>query len=203
MTPQNTPENQPNPKHESIAKFLDFVPLIVFFIANKQVGIMGATQALLATTVITLAIAYMLTQKIAFMPLFTGVLLGIFGGLTIYFNDDTFIKMKPTIVSLLFAGALFASYIFKFPIIHRLMGGALKMTRNGWQKLTWQYGAFFVVMAGVNEIVWRTQSTDTWVNFKVFGFTAMTIIFFIIIYQTTIAPNLIDENTGENNKNTD
>lgn len=180
-------------KKETIVKIADFAPLIVFFIANKQVGIIGATQALIASTVIALAVSYALTKKIAYMPLFTGILLGIFGGLTIYFKDETFIKMKPTIVSLLFAAVLFSSYLFKFPLAQRVMGGAIKMTQAGWDKLTWQYGAFFVAMAGVNEIVWRTQSTDTWVNFKVFGFTVMTLVFFVVIYNITIAPNIIDK----------
>ena len=182
-------------KKETIVKILDFVPLVLFFIANKQVGIIGATQVLVASTVITLALSYMLTQKIAMMQLLTGVLLGIFGGLTIYFDNDIFIKMKPTIVSALFGTALMASYLLKYPIIERLMGSAMKLTSQGWQQLTWQYGAFFYLMAVVNEIVWRTQDTDTWVNFKVFGFTAMTIVFFIIIFKTTIAPNLLEDPT--------
>jgi len=111
------------------------------------------------------------------MPLITAAVVGIFGGLTIYLEDETFIKMKPTIVQVAFGAILLTGLAFGRSFLKNLMGSAWAMDDEGWRKLTFRFGLFFLVMAALNEAVWRTQSTDFWVNFKVFGIIGLTLVF--------------------------
>ena len=111
------------------------------------------------------------------MPTLGAGIVLIFGGLTIYFNDETFITMKPTIINAVFAIILYGGIAFKKPFLKYLLGAALKLEEEGWKILTQRWIAFFVALAILNEIVWRTQSTDIWVNFKVFGILPITFIF--------------------------
>ena len=111
------------------------------------------------------------------MPTLGAGIVLIFGGLTIYFNDETFIKMKPTIINAVFAIILYGGIIFKKPLLKYLLGAALKLEEEGWKILTQRWIAFFIALAVLNEVVWRTQTTDLWVNFKVFGILPITFIF--------------------------
>jgi intracellular septation protein len=161
---------------------LDIGPLILFFAANAKFGIYAATGAFMVAVLAALAIAYALTRRIEIMPLVTAVIVLIFGGLTIVLHDELFIKLKPTIIYLLFGGALFVGLIFNKPLLGMLFDSVFNLTEEGWRKLTWRWALFFLFLAVVNEVVWRTQSTDFWVNFKLFGVVPLTFIFGALQY---------------------
>ncbi|WP_374309101.1 septation protein A [Dongia sp.] len=162
---------------KGIKYLVDFGPLAVFFVAYKLDGLMTATLALVVATVIALALAYAATRRIALMPLITAIVVVIFGGLTLWLQDKTFIKMKPTIVQGIFAIVLFGGLILKRPTLQYVMGEALKLTDTGWRQLTFRFALFFTFMAILNEIVWRNVSEDLWIDFKVFGIFGLTILF--------------------------
>ncbi|MBI2253640.1 MAG: septation protein A [Proteobacteria bacterium] len=162
---------------KGIKLLVDFGPLVVFFIAYKAAGLMSATVALIIATVIALAIGYIATKRLAIMPLITAVVVVIFGGLTLWFNDAVFIKMKPTIVQGIFAVLLFGGLALKRPTLQYVMGDALQLTEAGWRILTLRFALFFTAMAILNEIVWRNVSEDLWIDFKVFGILGLTILF--------------------------
>ena len=155
----------------------DYGPLIVFFIAYVRFDLMAATVALMAATVVALALSLFFERRIPMMPVITAAVVGIFGGLTLWFDDETFIKLKPTIVQGLMSAVLLVGLMFGKPLLRPVMGAAWPMDDAGWRQLTFRFGCFFAVMAVVNEIVWRTQSTDTWVTFKVFGLMGLTFVF--------------------------
>lgn len=163
---------------------VDYVPLAVFFAAylfapktNDSTSLLTATAALMIATVIALIISLIVARRVPMMPLITAIIVGIFGGLTLWLKDDTFIKMKPTIVESLFSLILFGGLLFKKPLLKPLMSSAWPMDDTGWYKLTFRFAWFFASMAVLNEIVWRTQSTDFWVTFKVFGLMILTLLF--------------------------
>ncbi len=156
---------------------LELGPLAVFFFVNYRFGIFAATGAFMAVTVVSLILSKILMGKIAVMPLVTAVFVLIFGGLTLYLEDETFIKLKPTIVNCIFGGILFGGLLFKQPLLKPLLGDAFPLDDEGWVKMTWRWGAFFFVLALLNEVVWRNFSTDAWVNFKVFGIMPLTLVF--------------------------
>jgi len=156
---------------------LDFGPLFVFFLAYKAAGVLAATAALIACTLLSLAITYGKERRIAIMPLVSGVLVTILGGLTLFLHDDTFIKIKPTLVNLLFASVLLGGVVIGRPVLKYLLDDALQMTDVGWRKLSLRWGIFFLFLAALNEIVWRHTSTDFWVNFKVFGMFGLSMLF--------------------------
>ena len=163
---------------KSISKLLiDIGPLAVFFIFYTQSGLQEAILPLMVATVIAVLVSYILEKKIPIMPTLGAGIVLIFGGLTIYFNDETFIKMKPTIINAVFAIILYGGIIFKKPLLKYLLGAALKLEEEGWKILTQRWIAFFIALAVLNEVVWRTQTTDLWVNFKVFGILPITFIF--------------------------
>ena len=163
---------------KSIAKLLiDIGPLAVFFIFYTRSGLQEAILPLMIATVIAVLVSYVLEKKIPIMPTLGAGIVLIFGGLTIYFNDETFIKMKPTIINAVFAIILYGGIIFKKPLLKYLLGAALKLEEEGWKILTQRWIGFFIALAVLNEVVWRTQTTDLWVNFKVFGILPITFIF--------------------------
>tara|TARA_B100000575_G_C23094604_1_gene631240 strand:+ start:983 stop:1522 length:540 start_codon:yes stop_codon:yes gene_type:complete len=163
---------------KTISKLLiDIGPLAVFFIFYTRSGLQAAILPLMIATVIAVIISYLTDKKIPIMPTVGAGIVLIFGGLTIYFNDETFIKMKPTIINIIFAIVLYSGMILKKPLLKFLLGAALKLEDEGWKILTQRWIAFFIALAILNEIVWRTQSTDLWVNFKVFGILPITFIF--------------------------
>jgi len=156
---------------------LEAGPLVIFFVVNARAGIMPATAVFMVATLISLAFSYAKERRLPAMPMITGVFVLVFGGLTLIFDDDSFIKLKPTIVNGLFALALFSGLAFKRNLLKILLQAALQLDNEGWRKLTWRWACFFVVLALLNEAVWRTQTTDFWVAFKLWGILPLTIAF--------------------------
>jgi len=158
---------------------LDIGPLILFFVANAKAGIFAATAAFMAAVVVALVVSYALIRRFPVMTVVSAVIVMVFGGLTIFLHDDTFIKMKPTLIYLLFAGVLGGGLLLRKPLLSIVFDSVFHLTDEGWRKLTIRWAVFFLVMAVLNEIVWRTQSTDFWVSFKLFGFVPLTFLFAI------------------------
>jgi len=166
---------------KSIYKLLiDVGPLAVFFIFYTRNGLQESILPLMIATVIAVLFSYILEKKIPIMPTVGATIVLIFGGLTIYFNNDVFFKMKPTIINFLFAAILYVGVIIKKPLLKYVLSAALKLENQGWKILTQRWIGFFIALGILNEIVWRTQSTDIWVTFKVFGILPITFIFTII-----------------------
>jgi len=181
MTESKSTEVPAAPPRKALNPTLKFTlelgPLVLFFAAYSKLGIFAATGVLMASVVVTLAVSYAMLRRIPVMPLVTAVIVLIFGSLTLFFHDETLIKIKPTALYLLFAAALFAGLALKKPLLKILFDGALHVTEEGWRRLTWRWAFFFLALAVLNEIVWRTQTTDLWVKFKTFGFLPLTILF--------------------------
>lgn len=184
--------------HSSVLKlFLELGPLVIFFLVNAraeawdlgrflpvsgvrpdQVAIMAATFAFMVATVVALAVSLIVMRRVPVMPLVSGVIVVLFGGLTLYLQDDLFIKLKPTIVNLIFSATLFAGlFFFKRPLLAIVFDSVIQLDEEGWHKLTLRWALFFLFLAVLNEVVWRSFSTDTWVTFKVFGTMPITIVF--------------------------
>ena len=156
---------------------LDIGPLVLFFAANARFGIFAATAAFMVAVLIALAVAYAKTGRIEVMPLVTAVIVLVFGGLTLFLHDDLFIKLKPTIIYVLFGGTLLGGLALGKPLLSILFDQMFHLTDEGWRKLTWRWVLFFFALAVANEIVWRTQTTDFWVSFKLFGVVPLTFLF--------------------------
>ncbi len=159
---------------------IELGPLLVFFGTNAAAGIYAGTAAFMVATIVSLAVAWFSYHKLPIMPLVSGVIVLVFGGLTLYLRDETFIKLKPTIVYTLFAVLLAAGLMWKKPVLELLFGPVFTLTDEGWRKLTLRWALFFAVMAVVNELVWRNVSTDVWVSFKAFGFLPLTFLFAVL-----------------------
>ena len=163
---------------KSISKlFIDIGPLAVFFIFYIRSDLQTAILPLMIATVISVLFSYIIEKKIPVMPTVGAIIILVFGGLTIYFDNEVFFKMKPTIINLIFAGILFSGTLVNKLLLKYLLGGAIKLKNEGWSILTKRWIGFFISLAILNEIVWRTQSTDIWVSFKVFGILPITFIF--------------------------
>jgi len=176
---------------------LEMGPLLLFFFANarpalfmplvgpllpqaasgEKIGIFVATAVFMLAILVSLAVSYALTRHLPVMAMVTAVIVVVFGGLTLVLQDDTFIKMKPTIIYLLFAGVLLGGLAFNRPLLATVFDSVFDLTEEGWRKLTLRWAIFFLALALLNEIVWRTQTTDFWVSFKVFGVLPLTFIF--------------------------
>ena len=156
---------------------LEVGPLVVFFIANQRAGIYAATGLFMAAVLVSLAVSYVLTRHLPVMPMVSAVVVLVFGGLTLWLHDDLFIKLKPTIVNSLFGAVLLGGLAFGRPLLPLVLDTVFQLTDEGWRKLSFRWGVFFFVLAAINEVVWRTQTTDTWVNFKVFGIMPLTLVF--------------------------
>jgi intracellular septation protein len=156
---------------------LELGPLAVFFAANARFGIFAATGVFMTATLTALALSYALQRRLAIMPLVSGVVVLVFGGLTLWLQDEVFIKLKPTLVNGLFGVVLLAGLRLRKPLLEILFDGMFRLTEEGWRKLTLRWGVFFLVLAALNEIVWRNFSTDTWVTFKAFGLIGLTLVF--------------------------
>jgi intracellular septation protein len=177
---------------------LDIGPLLLFFFANSKPalflpvvgpmlpagvaagargGIFVATAVFMTTVLIALAVSYALTRHLPIMPLITAVIVIVFGSLTLVLHDELFIKLKPTIIYLLFGGVLLGGLAVRKPLLGAVFDSVFHLSEEGWRKLTLRWAVFFFVLAVLNEIVWRTQTTDFWVGFKVFGVLPLTFLF--------------------------
>ena len=167
--------------NKSLLKFVtDFGPLAIFLYIYYSSGkdIKVALIPFIVATIIALAIVWFLEKRVPLVPLFGGILITLFGGLTIYFNNPIFIYVKPTIINILFGLALlFGKYFTNEPILKKILGNAFNLTEEGWKILTNRWMYFFFLLALLNEIVWRTQSEEFWVNFKVWGLLPITFVF--------------------------
>jgi intracellular septation protein len=156
---------------------LDFAPLVAFFVAYKLGGVYWATSIIIALTLVSLIVGYVITGKVAKFPLFSGILITVMGGLTLYLHNDMFVKMKPTAANVIFAVILGGGLLSNRMFLKDLLGSSIAMPEPAWRNLTWRWVVFFLVLAGLNEYIWRTMSEATWVNFKVFGLMGLTMVF--------------------------
>ncbi len=159
---------------------VDYGPLAIFFVAYVGAGLMAATAAVIAASLIALALAWTIQRRVPLIPLLTAAVVAVFGGLTLWLHDETFIKMKPTIIQALFAAILLGGLALDRPLLKPLLGRMMPpLSDLAWRRFTLRYALFFIAMAALNEVVWRTQSTDVWVAFKVFGLTGLTFLFIL------------------------
>jgi intracellular septation protein len=172
---ENTSE--PHRLNPLVKLALELGPLGLFFFANQRAGIFTATGIFIVATIVALAVHYFLVRKLPIMPMVSGVVVVVFGGLTLLLQDELFIKLKPTIVNTLFGVTLLGGLYFRKPLLQLVLDSVFDLTEEGWRKLTLRWAIFFFVLAAINEIVWRTQTTDFWVSFKVFGIMPLTIAF--------------------------
>jgi intracellular septation protein len=154
-------------------------PLAVFFIANAKFHLFVATGAFMVAIVVAMIASYVVTRHVPLMAIVTGIVVLVFGTLTLVLHDETFIKVKPTIIYSLFALVLGGGLLFGRSFIAIMFDQMFNLTPTGWRLLTMRWALFFAALAVLNEVVWRTQSTDFWVNFKVFGVTPLTMLFAI------------------------
>ena len=163
-----------------IKLFFEVTPLIVFFLVNSYYGIYQATLYFMITSIIAIPFAWYIDRKIPWMPIVTGIFIILFGGLTLFFQNENFIKFKPTIINIIFAFILLSGLKFKKLFLKMAMSKAFVLKDKTWKKLTVRWSAFFILLAILNELVWRTQSTDFWVSFKVFGILPLTLLFALL-----------------------
>ena len=197
MSTPGTPQakQQENPL---IKLLLEMGPLLLFFLANSkpdlfrplvsrligtdlstlaQGNILVATAVFMVAMLVSLVLTKVLTGRLPIMPLVSGAVVLVFGGLTLFFQDDTFIKLKPTIVNCLFGTVLLGGLALGKPLLPYALDTVFDLDAQGWWKLTLRWGLFFFVLAALNEIIWRTQTTDFWVAFKVWGVMPLTMLF--------------------------
>ena len=167
--------------NKSLLKFVtDFGPLLVFllFYYNGDKNLKIAIPPFIVATIVALIIVWILEKKIPMVPLIGGILITLFGGLTIYFDNPIFLYIKPTIINIIFGlTLLFGKYFTEEPILKKILGKSLPLTDDGWKILNNRWMYFFFSLALLNEIVWRTQSEEFWVNFKVWGLLPITFVF--------------------------
>jgi intracellular septation protein len=199
---------------------LDLGPLLVFFFANSRpalfapllapflppvlltgehAGIFTATAIFIPTVLVALVTGFVLTRHLPVMPVVTAVVVVVFGGLTLWLQDETFIKLKPTIIYVLFGGVLAGGLAFGKSLLGIVFDSVFHLTDEGWRRLTIRWAGFFFVLAVLNELVWRTQTTDVWVSFKVFGVVPLTFLFGALQYPLLMkyaAPEPAAEDAG-------
>jgi intracellular septation protein len=204
-----------DPKHKQVNPVLKMVleigPLLVFFFANARgewlverfpalanIGgpIFVATALFMVATAIALIASWLIMRSLPIMPLVSGVVVFIFGALTLWLHDDVFIKMKPTIVNTLFGGVLLGGLFFGRSLLGYVFDSAFHLDAEGWKKLTFRWGLFFLFLAVVNEVVWRSFSTDAWVTFKVWGIMPITLLF-TLSQMPLIMRHSLEEKVGK------
>jgi len=198
----NPPPKSPATGHALLKFMVELGPLLVFFFANSRADMMQAlavwvlglfdqqlpafflqkpiflaTAVFMAAMALSLAASLIWLRHVPVMPLVSGLMVLIFGGLTVWFADDTFIKIKPTVVNALFGTALLVGVLFGKSLLKIVLDQVLQIDEEGWRILSLRWGCFFFVLAGLNELVWRTQSDADWIQFKVFGIMPLTLIF--------------------------
>ncbi|MBN8921122.1 MAG: septation protein A [Rhizobiales bacterium] len=192
------PADRPTHLHPGLKLALDLGPLLLFFFANARPhlftpliapllpagmlegagsGIFAATAVFMIATLAAMAVSYALTRHLPMMTIVTAVVVTAFGAMTLVLHDETFIKLKPTIIYLLFAGVLGGGLLFRKPLLAMVFDAMFDLDQDGWRKLTVRWMCFFLVLAVLNEIVWRTQTPDTWVAFKTFASLPLTLVF--------------------------
>ena len=189
--------------HPLLKLVLDLGPLLLFFLANSRPalflplvspilpadiasgergGIFVATAVFMVAVLLALAVSYVLTRRLPAMPLVTAVIVLVFGSLTLVLHDEHFIKLKPTIIYVLFGAVLLSGLAVGKPLLEMVFDSVFHLTEEGWRKLTVRWALFFLALAILNEVVWRSQSTDVWVSFKVFGVVPLTFVFAALQY---------------------
>jgi intracellular septation protein len=161
---------------------LELGPLVLFFAANARWGIFTGTGVFMAAVLVALAVSYALTRHLPIMAMVSAVVVMVFGGMTIALQDETFIKIKPTIIYVLFAVVLLGGLALRKPLLLLLFDQVFNLTEEGWRKLTLRWALLFLVQAVLNEIVWRTQTTEFWLGYKAFGAIPLTVAFALLQY---------------------
>ena len=210
MSLESAPNAPHTPSEKKLNPFLKLAleigPLILFFVANARGQKMAAAWPIIATlggpiffatasfivaTLIALVVSFALTRRLPLMPFVTAIVVVVFGGLTLWLKDDTFIKIKPTIIYCLFGGVLLGGLAFGKSLMGYVFDAVFKLTDEGWRKLTVRWGLFFFGLAVLNEVVRHYATTDQWVSFKVFAILPLTFIFALLqvglINRTTIS----------------
>jgi intracellular septation protein len=205
---------QAKPRVNPVLKLaLELGPLVIFFFVNAKGAalierfgwqdifpqpIFLATAVFMVAMLISIAVSWLMTRHLAIMPLITGIVVLVMGGLTLWLQDDTFIKIKPTIVNMFFGLVLLIGLMFGKSLLAYVFDAAFALDVEGWKKLTLRWGIFFLFLAGLNEIVWRTQTTDFWVAFKVWGTMPLTMVFAMAQLPLMQRHMLADDATDEN-----
>lgn len=170
---------QESGSHQLLKFLVEMGPLVVFFLVNSRAGIYWGTGCFVAATMASLLASRFLFGRVPVMPLVSGVVVLVFGGLTLWLQDDLFIKLKPTIVNAIFASVLFGGLLYGKSLLRYLFGDVFALDEEGWRKLTFRWACFFVFLAILNEFAWRLLTTDQWVTFKVFAIMPITMAFAI------------------------
>ena len=179
--PPATDEHSATGERPGRKMLLDLGPLVVFFAVNYMTGdFMLAVKVLVGTTVVALAAGWVLERRVSMMALVGCVAVAFFGGLSVYFENDLFIKIKPTVLTVLLAAVIAGGRLIGRNPLGAIMGAQLRMSDAGWRAISWLWVAMFLTTALANEIAWRSMSTDDWVTFKVFGITAISLVFTVI-----------------------
>ncbi|ATP13077.1 septation protein A [Bartonella henselae] len=191
---KNINTNQKAPLSPTLKFLLEMGPLVIFFLANYKgewlinnieifkrfnKPLFPATAIFMMAIIVALVLSWILARKIPIMPLISGIFVLVFGSLTLWLHNDTFIKMKPTIINSLFALVLFGGLFFKKPLLRYIFDSTFKLDDLGWKKLTYRWAFFFIFLAVLNEVIWRNFSDNFWTNFKVFAIMPITVFFML------------------------
>ncbi len=186
-----------SPKMGQATKLLiEMGPLVAFFIGNWKAGIFWGTGIFMVATAAALTASWVLTRKIAMVPLVSAIFVALFGALTLWLHSELFIKVKVTLINALFGAVLLGGVAMGRSYIKLIMGEAVKLTEQAWRTLSIRWGVFFIAMAVLNEIVWRNVTTDAWVNFKVFGLLPITLVF-AIANAPYMTKHMVDDDKAE------
>lgn len=186
-----------SPINPALKLVLELGPLLVFFVANARWNVFIGTAAFMAAVVAAFVVSFSLTRRVPVMAALSTVVVMVFGGLTLMLHDATFIKLKPTIIYTLFSAMLLAGLAVGKPLLTMVFNEMFDLTPEGWRKLTIRWALFFLAMAALNEIVWRTQSTDVWVTFKAFGMLPLTAVFAALQYPLVLRHEAPDGTTRQ------